>query len=164
MKIVDLTPALLKDFLSRPIRPEDLQEWRAGGLEPVKDLAKNIKPAQYKRCVVIEVPLVPETLSSELAHEEHVVAIWACKVEDGIGTLVLIGGDRKDLVVPIHQEFSRSEWPEIKKLAPMLQAYPSKENFQHHRWLAHFGFKEVGLPIKIGTGLFQRWVWTLAED
>jgi hypothetical protein len=163
MKIVELTPSLLKDFLSRPLRPEDVQEWADGGMDVYKAMAKNIKPAQYKRCVVIDQPKVPETLSPELAHEEQVVAVWACRVDEGIGTLTLVGADRPELVVPIHQEFSRSEWPEIKKLAPVLQAYPSLENFQHHRWLKHFGFREVGAPMKIGNGHFQRWVWTEAE-
>jgi hypothetical protein len=163
MIIKDLTPALIKDFLSRPIRPEDLQEWNDGGLDPYKDLAKNIRPAQYKKAVVISQPIVPEELSPELRHEEQCVAIWACRVEDGVGTIVLIGADRPELVVPIHQEFSREEWPRIKELAPELQAYPSEKNIQHHKWLRHFGFREVGLPLIVNGNKFQRWVWKASE-
>lgn len=147
IRIVDLTPALMRDFLSHPIRPEDLLEWSEAGLDPKVDLPDLLDKASDTRGVVDDSGGVPVC-----------VAVWALSISEGIGTLMLIGADRPELVVPIHQEFSRDEWFRIKLLAPVLQAYPSVKNKQHHKWLQHFGFLKDGVPIEMGKGKYQRYV------
>lgn len=148
IRIVNLTPALMRDFLSHPFRPEDLLEWSEAGLDPVADLPAMLDRASDTRGVVDDSTGIPVC-----------VAIWAVSISEGIGTLMLIGADRKDLVVPIHQEFSRDEWERIKLLAPILQAYPSVKNKQHLKWLEHFGFRKDGDPLEIGQGKYQRYVF-----
>jgi hypothetical protein len=150
IRIVNLTPALMRDFLSHPIRPEDLAEWNEAGLDPKVDLPDLLDKASDTRGVVDDSGGVPVC-----------VAVWALSISEGIGTLMLIGADRPELVVPIHQEFSRDEWFRIKLLAPVLQAYPSVKNKQHLKWLEHFGFRAEGKPMSFeaGKGKYQRYVF-----
>lgn len=153
IRILNLTGALLRDFLAHDIRPEDLQEWRDAGLEPKDDLPTMLDKAIDVRCAVDDSRGVVEC-----------VAIWALSVSEGLGTIMLIGSDRPELVVTIHQEFSRDEWHRIKAFAPELQAFPSVKNKQHHKWLAHFGFSKEGKPLTMGNGQFQRYVWKRAAE
>lgn len=147
IRIVPLTSGHVQSFLANPIRPEDLLEWSEAGLDPQADLVGMLQQAAYARAVVEDISGIPVC-----------VCIWAVSISEGLGTLMLIGSDRKDLVVPIHQEFSRDEWERIKLLAPVLQAYPSVKNKQHLKWLEHFGFKKAGDPLVIGAGKYQRYV------
>lgn len=149
LRIVTITRSLLASFLAAPIRPEDLAEWQDAGLDPQVDLSPMIEAASYARCVVDDRSGINEC-----------VAVWAVSVSEGIGTVMLIGSDRPELVIPIHQEFSRDEWFRIKALAPVLQAYPSVKNTQHHKWLEHFGFVKSGKPTVMGKGKYQRYVLT----
>jgi hypothetical protein len=151
IRIVNLTRPWLADFLSRPLRPEDLAEWRDAGLDPQVDLEPMLAKAIDVRCVLDDSSGLPQC-----------VCVWAVSVSEGIGTIALIGSDRPELVVPIHQEFSRDEWHRIKLLAPVLQAFPSVKNKQHLKWLEHFGFKIEGKPLVIGKGKYQRYVYTSA--
>lgn len=152
IRIVNLTPALMADFLSRPIRPEDLTEWADAGLDPHVDLPPMLDGAIDRRCVV-----------DDSTGVQQCVCIWAVSVAEGLGTIMLIGADRPELVVPIHQEFSRDEWHRIKLLSPTLQAFPSVKNKAHLKWLEHFGFKAEGKPVVIGKGKYQRYVFTRPE-
>ncbi|MDG4856428.1 hypothetical protein [Mesorhizobium sp. WSM4982] len=149
VRITNLTGPWLRDFLSHPIRPEDLAEWQDAGLDPQADLPDMLDKAIDVRCAVDDSKGIPEC-----------VAIWAVSVSEGIGTLMLIGSDRPELVVTIHQEFSRDEWHRIKLLAPVLQCYPSVKNKTHLKWVEHFGFKAEGKPLVIGKGKYQRYVFT----
>lgn len=152
IRIVNCTPALMRDFLSRPLRPEDLLEWQEAGLDPQQDLPDMLDKAIDRRAVVDDSTGSPQC-----------VCIWAVSVSEGIGTVMLIGADRPELVVAIHQEFARDEWHRIKLLAPVLQAYPSVKNKSHHKWLEHFDFKPEGKPLVIGKGKYQRYVFTRPE-
>lgn len=153
IRIVPLTVGHIHSFLAHPIRPEDLLEWNEAGLNPQDDLGRMVQQAAYARAV-----------EEDTTGLKVCVCIWAVSISEGIATLMLIGADRKDLVVPIHQEFSRDEWERIKTLAPILQAYPSVKNKQHLKWLEHFGFKKEGDPLVMGEGKYQRYVFRAAGE
>jgi hypothetical protein len=148
----NLTPALYDSFMANPIRPDDLLEWAEAGLIPKDHLPVMLQSAVYIKCAVDDSSGLPVC-----------VAIWAVNVSDGIGTIMLIGADRPELVIPIHQEFSRDEWHRVKLLAPVLQAFPSVKNKQHHKWLEHFAFKKEGAPMVLGKGKYQRYVCKVGE-
>lgn len=151
MRLVDLTPDLLATFLANPIRPADEQEWMDGLGKSVREaLPDNLVGAQRQRCVLDDagVPIV----------------VFYARADDGIATLAMVGADRdQTLAMRIYLEFSKSEWPEVIRMAPILQAFPSANNTLHHKWLEHVGFKKVR-TIKLRGSQFYRYVRRRGPD
>ncbi len=131
MRVEDMTSEHIQEFLSKPIREADAQEWQDGlGGHPRDLLPVVLRPGHYARALSIA--------------GVGCVLLWGCNVDGDMGTLWLVASDYDLSLAPlIHREFSANEWAPIAALAPVLQAYPSSKNTVHHRWLEHFGFKKV---------------------
>lgn len=129
--VEDLTAEHIGDFVSRPIRQADVEEWQDGlGGHPRDLLPKAFDPTQYGRALGIR--------------GVGIVAVWGCGVRGGIGTIWLVASDYDLSLAPyIHREIGHVEFPKVLALAPLLQAFPSSKNTVHCKWLEHFGFKKV---------------------
>lgn len=133
MKAVDLTPDLVADFLSRPVRPADEEEWQDGlGRSVQEALPGMVDWTAYNRAIVLD--------SGEC------VVLFGCHVlPEGWGVLWLVASSFDLALAPlVHRTMAHDEWPQIMDLAPNLVAFPSSKNTAHHRWLEHFGFQREG--------------------
>lgn len=130
MRVEDMTPEHIREFVSKPIREADVQEWQDGlGGHPRDLLPAALLPGQYARALSIK--------------GVGCVVLWGCNVDEGVGTIWLIASAYDPTLAPlIHREWATVEWPPILELAPVLQAFPSSKNTMHHRWLEHFGFEK----------------------
>lgn len=147
MIVEDLEFRHVADFLSRPIRPADEQEWLDGlGAHPEDALWDNAKGSTYARALTVP--------------SGETVLLWGCGVSEGVGTIWLIASNYDLSLAPlIHREFAHVEWPKVLALAPVLQAFPSSKNTMHHRWLEHFGFqKDRAIMFPRGSVPFIRYV------
>lgn len=140
MRAVPLTPALLDDFLSRPMRPDDAEEWVDGlGMTVQEALPVMLDWDAYNRAVVTDTG--------------ECVCVFGCNVVPGgqWGIIWLVASAYDLSLAPlVHRAVGIEEMPRLVALAGNLVAWPSSKNTVHHRWLEHFGFVREGEVVPAG--------------
>lgn len=149
MRVVPCTKAHIADFLSRPIRKEDIAEWlAAAGKHPEKLLPQAFrKGGPHIRA---------------LLHEDgRCLAVWGLNVAQS--TVWLIASEE---VVrhawKVNRRLGRKELALMAALRPTFDAFSHADNRLHHRWLEWLGFK-LHTTGWIGMELFMHYRWSQAE-
>lgn len=151
MRVVDCTPDHIADFLSRPIRPEDIAEWiAASGQHP-----EALLPAAFTDG--------GPHIRALLHGDGRCLAVWG--LNGAAGTVWLIASEE---VVhhawKVNYRVGRKELALMAAQSHTLDAFSHADNLVHHRWLEWLGFRVV---MKGFAGpkddLFLHYRWSQSE-
>lgn len=130
MIVVDALPEHGEDFLRRPIRQADVDEWVAGTGKPVRALLPNVWGTDASH---------PRALLNE---NGECICLWgvSCDAEPDVGYVWLIAGvEAEERARAIHR-FWRSEIGWMHSFRPTLHALAYSRNLLHLHWLEEVGF------------------------